>query len=116
MTSEVDVIIGSNIRRIREFSGMSKRGLAQAVGISWSQIQKCEEGERRISAGSLVAVAKALNCSLDQLWKGIEPGEPMVALPAHSDDAIAVATNFDRIPSAAQREAIANLIATLAQP
>lgn len=98
---------------------MSKRGLAQAVGISWSQIQKCEEGkegERRISAGSLVAVATALNCSLDQLWKGIEPGEPMMALPAHSDDAIAVATNFDRILSAAHREAIANLIATLAQP
>lgn len=113
--SEVDVIIGSNIRRIREFSGVSKRGLAKAVGVSWSQLKKCEDGARRISAGSLFAVARALNCSIDEFWKGIEPGEPMVALPAHSDDAIAVATNFDRIPSPTHRKAIARLIATLAR-
>ncbi|RVH04801.1 helix-turn-helix domain-containing protein [Sinorhizobium meliloti] len=113
--SEVDVIIGSNIRRIREFSGVSKRGLAKAVGVSWSQLKKCEDGARRISAGSLFAVARALNCSIDEFWKGIDPREAMVALPAHSDDAIAVATNFDRIPLPTHREAIASLIATLAR-
>ncbi|EHK78095.1 XRE family transcriptional regulator [Sinorhizobium meliloti CCNWSX0020] len=113
-TSEVDVIIGSNIRRIREFSGVSKRGLAKAVGISWSQMKKCEDGARRISAGSLFAVARALNCSIDEFWRGIDPGEATLVLPARSDDAIMVARNFDRIPSPARRAAIANLIAALA--
>ncbi|MDX0216690.1 helix-turn-helix domain-containing protein [Sinorhizobium meliloti] len=112
-TSEVDVIIGSNIRRIREFSGVSKRGLAKAVGISWSQMKKCEDGARRISAGSLFAVARALNCSIDEFWKGIDPGATLI-LPAQSNDAMMVARNFDRIPSPAHRAAIANLIATLA--
>ncbi|MDX0249811.1 helix-turn-helix domain-containing protein [Sinorhizobium meliloti] len=111
--SEVDVIIGSNIRRVREFSGVSKRGLAKAVGISWSQMKKCEDGARRISAGSLFAVARALNCSIDEFWKGIDPGATLI-LPAQSNDAMMVARNFDRIPSPAHRVAIANLIATLA--
>ena len=114
-TSDIDIIIGSNIHRVRVSAGVSRRGLAKAVGVSWSQIKKCEDGQRRISASSIVAVAQALNCSLDQLWKGIDPGEAMVVHPAPSDDAIAVATNFDRIPSSAHREAIANLIATLAR-
>ncbi len=113
-TSEVDAIIGSNIRRIREFAGVSKRGLAKAVGISWSQMKKCEDGARRISAGSLFAVARALNCSIDEFWKGIDPGEATLVLPAQSDDAVMVARNFDRIRSPAHRDAIANLIATLA--
>ncbi|RVG94291.1 XRE family transcriptional regulator [Sinorhizobium meliloti] len=113
-TSEVDVIIGSNIRRIREFSGVSKRGLAKAVGISWSQMKKCEDGARRISAGSLFAVARALNCSIDEFWRGIDTGEPTVLLPEQSDDAMMVARNFDRIRSPVRRAAIANLIAALA--
>ncbi|MDX0801623.1 helix-turn-helix domain-containing protein [Sinorhizobium medicae] len=112
--SEVDVIIGSNIRRVREFSGVSKRGLAKAVGISWSQMKKCEDGARRISAGSLFAVARALNCSTDEFWSGIDTDEAAVLLPEQSDDAMMVARNFDRIRSPAQRGAIANLIATLA--
>ncbi|PLU83097.1 transcriptional regulator [Sinorhizobium medicae] len=113
-TSDIDVIIGTNIHRIRVLAGVSRRGLGKAVGLSFSQIKKCEDGQRRISASSIVAVAQALNCSLDQLWKGIGPGEAMVVHPAQSEDAIAVATNFDRIRSPAHRDAIANLIATLA--
>lgn len=113
-TGDVDVIIGSNIRRIRECAGVSKRGLAKAVGISWSQMKKCEDGARRISAGSLFAVARALNCSIDEFWKGIDTGEATLVLPAQSNDAIVVARNFDRIPSPAHRDAISNLIAVLA--
>ncbi|WP_234705667.1 MULTISPECIES: helix-turn-helix domain-containing protein [Sinorhizobium] len=75
-TSEVDVIIGSNIRRIREFAGVSKRGLAKAAGVSWSQMKKCEDGARRISAGSLFAVARALNCSIDEFWKASTRAKP----------------------------------------
>jgi len=113
-TTDIDVIIGANIHRARVLAGVSRRGLGKAVGLSFSQIKKCEDGQRRISASSIVAVAQALNCSLDQLWKGIGPGEAMAVLPAHSEDAIAVATNFDRIRSPAHRDAIAKLIATLA--
>ncbi|MDX0865618.1 helix-turn-helix domain-containing protein [Sinorhizobium medicae] len=113
-TCEIDVVIGSNIRRVRELAGVSRRGLAKAVGVSWSQLKKCEDGARRIAAGSLFAVARALNCSMDEFWRGIDTGEPTVLLPEQSDDAMMVARNFDRIPSPAHRDAIANLIATLA--
>ncbi|MDX0889689.1 helix-turn-helix domain-containing protein [Sinorhizobium medicae] len=113
-TCEIDVVIGSNIRRVRELAGVSRRRLAKAVGVSWSQLKKCEDGARRIAAGSLFAVARALNCSMDEFWRGIDTGEPTVLLPEQSDDAMMVARNFDRIPSPAHRDAIANLIATLA--
>ncbi|MDX0759825.1 helix-turn-helix domain-containing protein [Sinorhizobium medicae] len=113
-TSDIDLIIGANIHRIRVLAGVSRRGLGKAVGLSFSQIKKCEDGQRRISASSIVAVAKALDCSIDQFWQGIDPGEAIVVSPVQSDDAIAVAQNFDRIPSRAQREAIAELIETLA--
>ncbi|WP_018009317.1 helix-turn-helix domain-containing protein [Sinorhizobium medicae] len=112
-TSDIDLIIGANIHRIRVLAGVSRRGLGKAVGLSFSQIKKCEDGQWRISASSIVAVAKALDCSIDQFWQGIDPGEAIVVSPAQSD-AIAVAQNFDRIPSRAQREAIAELIETLA--
>ncbi|MDX1170259.1 helix-turn-helix domain-containing protein [Sinorhizobium medicae] len=113
-TSDIDLIIGTNIQRIRVLAGVSRRGLAKAVGISWSQLKKCEDGARRISAGSLFAVARALNCSTDEFWRGIDTGGPTVLLPEQSDDAMMVARNFDRIRSRAHRDAIANLIATLA--
>ncbi|WP_322887184.1 helix-turn-helix transcriptional regulator [Sinorhizobium medicae] len=113
-TSDIDLIIGSNIQRLRVLAGVSRRGLANAVGVSWSQLKKCEDGARRISAGSLVAVARALNCSIDEFWRGIDTGGPTVLLPEQSDDAMMVARNFDRIRSPARRAAIANLIAALA--
>ncbi|GCA52355.1 anaerobic benzoate catabolism transcriptional regulator [Sinorhizobium sp. KGO-5] len=113
-TGEVDVIIGSNIHRIRVLAGVSRRGLARAVGVSWSQLKKCEDGARRISAGNLFAVARALNCSIDEFCRGIDTGEAKVVPPEQSDDAMTVARNFDRIRSPAHRAAIANLIATLA--
>lgn len=113
-TSDIDLVIGANIHRTRVLAGVSRRGLGKAVGLSFSQIKKCEDGQRRISASSIVAIAKALNCSLDQFWKGVDPAETTAVLAAQSEDAVTVSRNFDKIPSPAQREAIANLIATLA--
>ncbi|MDX1006773.1 helix-turn-helix domain-containing protein [Sinorhizobium medicae] len=114
-TCAIDVVIGSNIRRVRELAGVSRRGLAKAVGVSWSQLKKCEDGQRRISAGSIVAVARALNCDLDEFWKDIDVVAPLLFSPVPSAEAMTVAQNFDRIRSPAKREEIAKLIATFAE-
>jgi DNA-binding XRE family transcriptional regulator len=46
---EVDLIVGRNLRIARLFAGYSQTKLAEAVGITFQQIQKYERGANRLS-------------------------------------------------------------------
>ena len=53
--------VGRRIRERRLMLGMSQEKLAEALGMSFQQVQKYEKGANRISAGVLVAAAEALD-------------------------------------------------------
>lgn len=57
---EVDVHVGSRLRVRRSLMGLSQDALADAVGITFQQIQKYERGANRISAGRLFQFSKIL--------------------------------------------------------
>ena len=59
---DVDIHVGQMIRAQRRLIGLSQSNLADAIGVSFQQVQKYEKASNRVSASMLVAIAKALDC------------------------------------------------------
>lgn len=113
--NEVDLTVGRNVRRIRNMLGMSQEALAEKLGLTFQQVQKYEKGTNRISASKLVAISQALDCSIAQLFTDVETSTNTVPLPHVSAAALKLASQFDKIASDTQRNAVAKLVASLAR-
>jgi len=68
----IDVQVGKNIRRRREELKLSQQRLADALGVSFQQVQKYENAQNRVSASRLYAVSKILDIPLARLFREIE--------------------------------------------
>jgi Zn-dependent peptidase ImmA (M78 family)/transcriptional regulator with XRE-family HTH domain len=82
MTDTPDRRIGCAIARLREERGWSQRALAKVVGLDQSALSRIEAGKRRLAAGELDVIARALGVSPAALLAG--PGEDLRALPETS--------------------------------
>ena len=58
--SEIDADVGEKIRARRLARGWSQTQLANALGITFQQVQKYEKGANRVSSGRLARIAEAL--------------------------------------------------------
>lgn len=56
-----------NMKRIRERQNLTRKELSKRSGVSMSSIGYYETGQREPTASALVAIAKALHCSVDAL-------------------------------------------------
>lgn len=56
----IDVHVGSRVRLRRTLLGMSQEKLAEAIGITFQQVQKYERGANRIGASRLFDLSVAL--------------------------------------------------------
>ena len=63
----LDQDIGARIRARRRDLAISQQDLANALGMSFQQIQKYERGGNRISASTLVEIARILQCGPEVL-------------------------------------------------
>lgn len=68
----IDKHVGANIRRLRTFMGLSQEKMADALGITFQQIQKYENGTNRVGASRLYNIANILSTPVDRLFDGIE--------------------------------------------
>jgi transcriptional regulator with XRE-family HTH domain len=59
--NSIDKYVGTRLRQRRSLIGMSQEKLAEAVGITFQQIQKYENGANRISASRLFQLSKILD-------------------------------------------------------
>jgi len=66
------LILGQNIRTIRNQQKLSQEKLAEISSLHRTYIGSIERGERNISLDNIVAISKALNITLCELFKGIE--------------------------------------------
>src|SRR5580704_11777040 len=57
----LDKVVGRRVRARRLQLGLSQRALGDALGISYQQVQKYEQGVSRIGAGRLQQLAEILN-------------------------------------------------------
>jgi transcriptional regulator with XRE-family HTH domain len=71
-SENLDVALGQRIRRLRLIRNMSQNDLARHLGMTFQQIQKYEMGRNRISVGSMVMIAQALDTSVALLMHGLE--------------------------------------------
>ena len=71
-SSTVDLHVGKCIRERRSELGMSQTDLADALGISYQQIQKYEVGTTRVAASRLWDIAKALDVDIGYFFEGIQ--------------------------------------------
>lgn len=68
--TEIDKYVGSQIRVRRELLGLSQEKLGDAIGITFQQIQKYENGGNRVSVSRLHDIAQVLECTLDDFVNG----------------------------------------------
>jgi transcriptional regulator with XRE-family HTH domain len=116
--------VGRRIRVRRRALGISQTALGEAVGVTFQQIQKYENGTNRIGAGRLQEIADALECEPAWFFQD-RPGSPRVKpdaaqcadpelsaflADAHASDMV---RRFVRLPPRIKR-AIAYLIAAIA--
>lgn len=64
----IDMAVGARIRLTRKARGVSQQALAEAVGLTFQQIQKYERGANRVSASKLAEIAAALQVSVSELF------------------------------------------------
>lgn len=64
---------------------MAQTALAEAVGVTFQQIQKYERGANRISFSRLLEIAQALGCQLGDLAEGLDTPMPAGSLDYLND-------------------------------
>ncbi|WP_375615815.1 helix-turn-helix domain-containing protein [Bartonella sp. AP58NXGY] len=67
----IDLFIGKKIRLRRKMLKMSQTTLGHALGVTFQQIQKYENGLNRVSAGRLKKISDILNVPLSFFYADI---------------------------------------------
>lgn len=70
--TEEDKAIGARLRLHRVMAGISQTDLGNAVGVTFQQVQKYENGTNRISGSRLAKAASVLNVSVAKIIGGSE--------------------------------------------
>ncbi|MEM6781275.1 MAG: helix-turn-helix transcriptional regulator [Pseudomonadota bacterium] len=70
--SSIDEYVGARLRQRRTLLGMSQEKLADAVGITFQQIQKYENGANRVSAGRLYEFSNILEVPVNFFYENMQ--------------------------------------------
>jgi len=75
-TSEIDVHVGKRLRLRRTILAMKQEELADAVGVTYQQIQKYERGDTRLSIGRLFDIGLVLGVPIEWFLDGLHDETP----------------------------------------
>ena len=117
LPSETDHVISSRIRQRRLMVGMSQTALARAVGVTFQQVQKYENGRNRITAGRLKEIADALSLPVADFfeaekWSTRESAD--IEALATTREGIELVLAFQRIGDRVTRDCIVKLVKAIA--
>ncbi|SDD93368.1 Helix-turn-helix [Bradyrhizobium brasilense] len=117
-SNDVDKHIGSRIRMRRLELGVSQDKLAQALGLTFQQVQKYEKGTNRVGGSTMAKIAERLEVEPGFFYVGL--GLPEGAGTASvmdafiaSDDGISIARSFVRIQDPKIRQRVMRAIREL---
>ena len=71
----IDVHVGARIRMRRLLLGMNQETLANALGLTFQQVQKYEGGANRVSASRLSAMAEILGVPISYFFGDLRPDD-----------------------------------------
>lgn len=107
-------MVGARVRSRRVLLGLSQEELGDALGLTFQQIQKYENGKNRISASALVLIARRLSCLpayfLEGFEKDVAADEPLSA------EAIKLARRFDAIRDPYLKEIMTRTVGAFEKP
>ena len=66
----IDKHVGSRVRMLRRMLDMSQTDLANALGLTFQQVQKYEKGSNRISASRLQHISQILQVPVPFFFEG----------------------------------------------
>ena len=100
------VSVGKNIKRLRTVMGLRQKAFAELLGVPQSRVSDWENDRFAVpEVSSLIKLAKALHCSVDELLAGVDPdydrireGGAVGAVPASAGSDIAVVAEGDALP------------------
>jgi transcriptional regulator with XRE-family HTH domain len=75
----IDVHVGNRIRMRRLLLGMNQETLANALGLTFQQVQKYEGGANRVSASRLSAMAEILGVPISYFFGDLRPDDAEVS-------------------------------------
>jgi len=113
MVDEIDAHIGKKIREARLLAKDAKNGpmtqadLGDAVGVSFQQIQKYENGTNRISGSRLWQIAEHLNRPINYFFEDVSSGKQLPTIP---DNALVTAKMFHELPDGGLKKQVYSLI------
>lgn len=126
----LDNYVGTRIRARRLGVGWSQTKLGEAVGVTFQQVQKYENGANRIGASNLFKASKALGVDVAYFYEGMPEGlwkpgarrnkglaDPSVAFahdPMNSREGIELAHSYFRIADVKVRRRLFQFIKALA--
>ncbi|MEP3246025.1 MAG: helix-turn-helix transcriptional regulator [Sneathiella sp.] len=121
--NQIDIYVGKRLRMRRTLRGMSQAELGQALGLTFQQIQKYEQGSNRIGSSRLYDLAQILETPItyffdDIINTGSEGGGAEGVLDLRKDptakrETLELVRSFARINDPSIRHSLLNLIDTL---
>ena len=115
----VDRHVGLRIRMRRKELAVSQERLAEAVGLTFQQIQKYERAANRVSASKLWELARALDTSIAYFYEGLPEMEQATGVRQGIQDflltpeGLELAAAFPRIHHPRLRRKLVELIRAL---
>lgn len=76
-TSEIDAHVGRRLRLRRTILAMKQEELADAVGVTYQQIQKYERGDTRLTVGRLFDIGLVLGVPIEWFLDGLHDDGPV---------------------------------------
>jgi transcriptional regulator with XRE-family HTH domain len=113
-TRRIDQHVGERIRARRTELGLTQEQLAEALNVSYQQVQKYETGANRISAGRIFELARKLRVDVGYFFEGLPLDAPAEPVPlehgGRQRSAIELVRKFAQIEDPQVRSAIAALV------
>lgn len=115
----VDCHVGLRVRMRRKEMGISQERLADALGITFQQVQKYERGANRVSASKLWEIASALRTPVAYFYDGLGEQDGAARRDStqdfmHSAEGIELMASFPRISEPSIRRKIVELVRVVA--
>ena len=116
----VDRHVGLRIRMRRKEIAVSQERLAEALGITFQQVQKYERGANRVSASKLWEIARALKTSVGYFYEGLGGDDQPPAGQDAQDfmlttEGLELMAAFPRITQPALRRKLLELVRTVSE-
>ncbi len=117
LAKRVDAHVGERIRERRAVLGLTQEHLANALNLSYQQVQKYETGANRVSAGRLYEMAKYLNVHVSYFFESLDEESEMPDMEhgGRNRAVIELARNYSEINDPDVRAAVSSLVKSLSE-